>query len=58
MVNTAQPAKTQKVKVTFKDVAGMEEAKNEIMEFVHFLKRPKDFTKLGAKIPRVCSCLQ
>ncbi|QRW04912.1 intermembrane space AAA protease IAP protein [Ceratobasidium sp. AG-Ba] len=40
------------VKVKFKDVAGMEEAKVEIMEFVRFLKEPAKYEKLGAKIPR------
>ena len=40
------------VKIAFKDVAGCEEAKLEIMEFVHFLKNPDKYTKLGAKIPR------
>jgi AFG3 family protein len=38
--------------VTFKDVAGYEEAKVEVMEIVDFLKHPEDFTKLGAKIPK------
>ncbi len=38
--------------VTFKDVAGCEEAKVEIMEFVNFLKNPDQYTKLGAKIPK------
>ncbi|TDL28578.1 ATP-dependent metallopeptidase Hfl [Rickenella mellea] len=40
------------VKVKFSDVAGMDEAKEEIMEFVHFLKEPARYEKLGAKIPR------
>ncbi|KAL5628726.1 hypothetical protein BROUX41_002117 [Berkeleyomyces rouxiae] len=40
------------VKVKFADVAGMDEAKVEIMEFVQFLKKPEKFVRLGAKIPR------
>jgi AFG3 family protein len=38
--------------ITFKDVAGYEEAKTEVMEIVEFLKQPEHFTKLGAKIPK------
>ena len=44
--------KNSKVKVTFKDVAGLEEAKVEIMEIVDFLKSPSKYTSLGGKIPR------
>lgn len=40
------------VNVTFKDVAGLEEAKVEIMEVVDFLKNPEKYTKLGGKIPK------
>lgn len=39
-------------KVTFKDVAGIEEAKEEVGEIIDFLKNPKKFTKLGGKIPK------
>ena len=42
----------QKIKIKFKDVAGLEEAKGEIKEFVDFLKAPSKYTKLGARIPR------
>ncbi len=41
-----------KVSITFKDVAGLEEAKVEIMEIVDFLKNPKKYTNLGGKIPK------
>nr|CCA13943.1 predicted protein putative [Albugo laibachii Nc14] len=40
------------IKISFKDVAGVDEAKKEIMEFVDFLKNQTRFTKLGAKIPK------
>lgn len=40
------------VKVRFRNVAGMDEAKEEIMEFVQFLKEPAKYQKLGAKIPK------
>jgi cell division protease FtsH len=39
-------------KITFADVAGNEEAKQELLEVVDFLKRPADYIKMGAKIPR------
>lgn len=44
--------KAAKDKITFKDVAGCDEAKVEIMEFVNFLKHPGKYRELGAKIPR------
>lgn len=40
------------VTITFKDVAGLEEAKVEVMEIVDFLKNPSKYTKLGGKIPK------
>ena len=38
--------------ITFKDVAGIEEAKDEVTEIIEFLKNPKKFTRLGGRIPR------
>lgn len=48
----ARLANDEKQKVTFKDVAGVDEAKEELAEVVDFLKSPGKFTKMGAKIPK------
>ena len=42
----------RKTKITFNDVAGLDEEKEELVEIVDFLKRPEKFTKMGAKIPK------
>ncbi|QXV66235.1 ATP-dependent zinc metalloprotease FtsH [Mucilaginibacter achroorhodeus] len=44
--------KESQVNVTFNDVAGLEEAKQEVMEIVDFLRNPKKYTNLGGKIPK------
>ncbi|TFH36046.1 MAG: AAA family ATPase, partial [Bacteroidia bacterium] len=44
--------KDSRVKINFNDVAGLEEAKTEVMEIVDFLKNPKKYTSLGGKIPK------
>merc|ERR1719411_1520927 len=49
---TAKVVNPQDIKVKFNDVAGCEEAKVEIMEFVNFLKNPQQYLELGAKIPK------
>ncbi len=51
-VGKAKPMTKTSSDVKFKDVAGCDEAKAEIMEFVKFLKSPDKFTRLGAKIPK------
>ena len=45
-------ADENKKKVTFADVAGVDEAREEVQEIVEFLKKPSDFTRLGGKIPK------
>jgi len=50
--STGKLADRDKVNVTFKDVAGLYGAKDEVMEIVDFLKNPKKYTSLGGKIPK------
>ena len=50
--STGKLADKNTVNVTFKDVAGLYGAKEEVMEIVDFLKNPKKYTSLGAKIPK------
>ena len=45
-------AESEKTNMTFKDVAGLDEEKNELLEIVNFLKEPEKFQEMGAKIPR------
>lgn len=50
--STGKLAEKDSIKVTFKDVAGLYGAKDEVMEIVDFLKNPKKYTALGGKIPK------
>ena len=50
--STAKLAEKDSIKVTFKDVAGLYGAKDEVMEIVDFLKNPQKYTALGGKIPK------
>ncbi|GBP34002.1 AFG3-like protein 2 [Eumeta japonica] len=52
MESTAKLMNPSDIEVKFRDVAGCEEAKIEIMEFVNFLKNPQQYIDLGAKIPK------
>ena len=50
--SSAREVDQTKNKITFKDVAGVKEAKEELLEIVEFLRDPKKFVELGAKIPK------
>ncbi|KKS65890.1 MAG: ATP-dependent zinc metalloprotease FtsH [Parcubacteria group bacterium GW2011_GWC2_42_6] len=52
LARLVNPEDKKKQKTTFEDVAGLKEAKQELMEVVEFLKEPKKFEALGAKIPK------
>jgi cell division protease FtsH len=52
LARTKQAIDSQTVKTTFADLAGVEEAKTELQEFVMFLKHPQRFKALGARVPR------
>ena len=54
----AKKIKKEDVNVTYADVAGCDEAKKEVMEFVEFLKEPDRFTKLGVRSRRPVRCLR
>lgn len=49
----AKPIKLSTNPIKFADIAGLDEAKVEVMEFVDFLKNPSKYVNLGAKIPKV-----
>src|SRR5690625_2984561 len=51
-ITTKPTTADDKNKVTFEDVAGLKEAKVEIMEVVDFLKNPEEYKELGAKVPK------
>ena len=48
----AKPVSSDRPKVTFKDVAGVEEAKEELQEIIEFLRAPQKFQRLGGRIPK------
>ncbi|GIH28408.1 ATP-dependent zinc metalloprotease FtsH [Acrocarpospora phusangensis] len=48
----AQPIESDKVRVTFADVAGIDEVENELIEIVDYLREPSKYRKLGAKLPK------
>jgi len=48
----ARPASPEQTKITFDDVAGIDEAKQEVVEIIEFLKSPEKFRRLGGRVPR------
>ncbi len=53
--HSIHPLKSSCPSLSFADVAGMEEAKNEVVEFVDYLKYPQRYSELGARTPKVRS---
>jgi cell division protease FtsH len=48
----ARPASPEQTKITFDDVAGIDESKQEVMEIIEFLKNPERFRRIGGRVPR------
>lgn len=54
LIGNGSEVHPEEIDVTFDDVKGVEEAKQELQEVVEFLKNPEKFSALGGKLPKVC----